>query len=148
MIATNHALTGAAIATVIKQPLLAMPLAFASHFVCDAIPHFGVDLKFRSRAMYIWLILDGIAALAAAGFLLLNGVENSVLLAVCGFLAMSPDLAWLHYGLKNQLGSFGSYDFITRIHHKIQWYQKTPGLVIELAWAILMINIILRMQSS
>lgn len=70
MIATNHALTGAAIAVVIKQPILAIPLAFVSHFICDAIPHFGVDLKFNSRAMYVWLILDGLFALSAAGFLL------------------------------------------------------------------------------
>lgn len=146
MIATNHALTGAAIATVVKQPLLAVPLAFASHFLCDAIPHFGIDLKFKSRAMYTWLILDGLAALSIAGFLLANNVANPVLLAVCGFVAMSPDLAWLYYGVKKQLGKFEKYDLVTRLHHNIQWYQKLPGIVVELGWMVLMVMFILMNQ--
>ncbi len=37
----NHAVTGALIAGAVGNPFLAIPLAFASHFVLDAIPHFG-----------------------------------------------------------------------------------------------------------
>lgn len=147
MIATNHALTGAAIAVVIKQPILAIPLAFVSRFICDAIPHFGVDLKFNSRAMYVWLILDGLFALSAAGFLLWHGVESPVLLAMCGFVAMSPDFAWLYYGLNNKLGKVVEYDSLTKIHHIVQWYQKVPGIIIEASWATLMIYIIIRAQT-
>ncbi|MCB9822041.1 hypothetical protein H6801_01585 [Candidatus Nomurabacteria bacterium] len=147
MIATNHALTGAVIAVVIKQPVLAIPLAFTSHFICDAIPHFGVDLKFNSRAMYVWLILDGLFALSAAGFLLWYGVESPVLLAMCGFVAMSPDFGWLYYGLNNKLGKVVEYDTLTKIHHIVQWYQKVPGIIIEVSWATLMIYIIIRAQT-
>ena len=147
MIATNHALTGAVIAVVIKQPVLAIPLAFTSHFICDAIPHFGVDLKFNSRAMYVWLILDGLFALSAAGFLLWYGVESPVLLAMCGFVATSPDFGWLYYGLNNKLGKVVEYDTLTKIHHIVQWYQKVPGIIIEISWATLMICIIIRAQT-
>jgi hypothetical protein len=148
MTATNHALTGAVIAAVIRQPLLSVPLAFFSHFLCDALPHFGVNLKFNSRAMYTWLAIDGLTAILSAGFLLKIGVENPVLLAICGFVAMSPDFSWLYYGLKHKLGTVKSYDFVTKFHHKIQWYQKVPGIFIEFAWAILMILIVLRVQPS
>ncbi|MFZ1324307.1 MAG: hypothetical protein WAQ57_04090 [Candidatus Saccharimonadales bacterium] len=37
----NHAAAGAGIALAVRQPLLALPLALASHFVLDALPHYG-----------------------------------------------------------------------------------------------------------
>lgn len=147
MTATNHALTGATIATLIKQPFLALPLALISHFVCDAIPHFDINIKFNSKAMYIWLTLDGMAALFMAGLLLTVGVRNPLLLALSGFIAMSPDFAWFIYGLKNKLGKVKSYDPITRFHHKIQWYHKKPGLIVEFLWAFMMVITIIKSQT-
>jgi len=41
MTATNHALTGAAIGLLVGEPLIAVPAAIASHFICDALPHYG-----------------------------------------------------------------------------------------------------------
>ena len=43
MTATNHALSGALIGLAVMQPILALPLAFVSHFMLDAVPHFGFD---------------------------------------------------------------------------------------------------------
>ena len=146
MTTTNHALTGALIATLVRQPLLAVSLAFASHFICDALPHFGVNLKFGSRAMYTWLVIDGFTAFAFAVFLLIYGVENPVLLAASGFAAMSPDLAWLYYGLRGDHTKINKYDFLSKFHSKIQWYQKVPGIYIEFAWAALMATLILKLQ--
>jgi hypothetical protein len=146
MTAANHALTGAAIAAVVKQPLLALPLAFISHFVCDALPHFGIDMKFRSKQMYTWLAVDGILAVACAAALLLAGVSNPLLLAVAGFFAMSPDLAWLYYGLKGKLEDKSALDLLSRFHSNIQWYQKVPGLGVEIIWAVMMFTVILRVQ--
>ena len=146
MTTTNHALTGAMIATLINQPYLAIPLAFISHFVCDALPHFGIDMKFGSKSMYIWLILDGLTALGFAFLLLYLGVNNPILLAVSGFAAMSPDLSWLYYGVKNHLGVYKKYGPISKLHTNIQWYQKVPGIFVEFAWAGLMLLLILRFQ--
>jgi len=39
MIGTPHMLTGAAIGKLTRRPHLALPIAFASHFLLDAIPH-------------------------------------------------------------------------------------------------------------
>lgn len=146
MTATNHALTGAAIAAVIRQPLLAFPLAFMSHFLCDALPHFGINMKFGSKQMYAWLIIDGLAALGFAIALLSIGVATPVVLAIAGFLAMSPDLAWLFYGMRGVLGEIDKLDILSRFHSRIQWYQKVPGLAVEGIWATLMFLIILRVQ--
>ena len=149
MIATNHALTGAAIAVVIKQPILAIPLAFVSHFICDAIPHFGVDLKFNSRAMYTWLIIDGKSVFYRGYYAMgnLSMADGTPTGGVYGFVAMSPDFAWLYYGLNNKLGKVVEYDSLTKIHHIVQWYQKVPGIIIEISWATLMICIIIRAQT-
>ncbi len=42
MTATAHALIGAAIATKFTNPVLGIPLSFASHFLLDKIPHWDV----------------------------------------------------------------------------------------------------------
>lgn len=39
MTATGHALIGTVIAAKVGNPALAIPLAFASHFLADALPH-------------------------------------------------------------------------------------------------------------
>jgi hypothetical protein len=41
MTISNHFATGALIAYAIKQPYLAFPLAFVSHFALDVLPHYG-----------------------------------------------------------------------------------------------------------
>jgi hypothetical protein len=51
MTLTNHLLTGAAIAKLLPSPV-AIPIAFASHFVLDALPHFGCKtIEERMRHM-------------------------------------------------------------------------------------------------
>ena len=147
MTTTNHAITGAFIATLIKQPLLALPLAFLSHFVCDALPHFDVGFTFGKKSMYIYLAGDGFFAILAATFLLWQGVENPVLLALCGFAAMSPDLVWLYYGIKNGThDNKASHGAITRFHSKIQWSATRLGLIPEVIWASLLLGAILKLQ--
>jgi hypothetical protein len=39
MTATGHALVGTVIAAKVGNPALAIPIAIASHFLCDALPH-------------------------------------------------------------------------------------------------------------
>lgn len=134
------------IASVVRQPLLVLPLAFASHFICDTIPHFGIAMKFGSKAMYAWLTVDGIAAICFGLLLLLYGVADPHLLFVAGFTAMSPDLAWLYYGLRGDHTKIHTHDYLSRFHAKIQWYQKVPGIGIEIFWAALMVAVIIKVQ--
>ncbi len=146
MTTTNHAITGAFIATLIKQPLLAMPLSFLSHFICDALPHFDVNFKFGTKGMYQYLFFDGVFALLAAAFLLWQGVDNPALLAICGFAAMSPDLLWLYYGLEGRLGKYDSYGPVAKLHHVIQWSATKLGIIPEIVWAALFLTLTLKLQ--
>lgn len=145
MTATNHALTGAAIATLVKQPLLMIPLAFASHFFCDALPHFGMKLKFGSRGMWAYLCAEAFAMFILMTFLLVAGTQQSVAYLIIGSLtAMSPDLAWYIYGKKGKLGKLEKYSWLNKIHYKIQWSETKWGIIPELFWAIAMMTIILK----
>lgn len=146
MTAANHALTGALIGTVIHQPIVALGLAFASHFFCDALPHFDIGFKFGKKSMYLYLFFDGFAALLFAALLISQDVANPAWLAVCGFAAMSPDLMWLYYGICNGSHDVGKKGILARFHSKIQWSATKWGIVPELIWASLMITAILKLQ--
>lgn len=147
MTATNHAITGAFIATLVKQPYLALPLAFLSHFFCDALPHFDSGFTFGKRSMYIYLAGDGLLAVLAAAFLLWQGVENPLLLAVSGFAAMSPDLAWLYYGIKDGTpDKRETHGVVSRFHSNIQWSATKLGIVPEIIWAGVLLTAILKLQ--
>lgn len=58
MFVTSHLLTGAAIGSVVPNPLLTIPLAFVSHFAMDALPHWPkvVPEKNLPRKIYMQLI--------------------------------------------------------------------------------------------
>lgn len=144
MTATNHALTGAAIATLVRQPYLAIPLAFASHFFCDALPHFGLKLAFNSKKMWLYLFAEFVAMLLLAIFLLVSGTDQPIFwLIVAALFAMSPDLSWYYYGKKNKLGKVARLDPLNRLHAKIQWSETKLGIIPEIIWAGVMILIIL-----
>jgi hypothetical protein len=91
----NHGMTGAVIALTIKQPALAVPLAFISHFVCDAIPHFGFQLKdVLSRKFNLFHIGDFLLALILMIVFGLLFRRQIWLIWACMVAAASPDIAW------------------------------------------------------
>lgn len=55
MTATGHALIGTVIAAKVGNPVLAVPIAIASHFLADAFPHWdtGTNKKQKSRRTFI-----------------------------------------------------------------------------------------------
>jgi hypothetical protein len=66
MTATNHAVTGAVIGLLVGGPLIALPAAFLSHFVCDALPHSGNedDPHWIKRKLFKQLlVLDALACI-------------------------------------------------------------------------------------
>src|SRR5437588_210970 len=101
MRATTHALTGAAIGFLIRQPLAAIPLSVASHFVCDALPHFDKDTSHkaswhRSKTFKRALVADTIGCLVLVSYLAFNHPVHWLLAVVCAFMATSPDLLWIN----------------------------------------------------
>ena len=45
MLETPHAVVGAAIAASVSNPIIGLPLAFASHFMLDKVPHWNPHLN-------------------------------------------------------------------------------------------------------
>ncbi len=151
MTSSNHALTGAVIALSLQQPLLALPLAFVSHFALDALPHFGVSEESltRNRLWFMRLFwpLDALILLALFAYVLFNagwGINIPIVFASM-FLATSPDLAWIYrFALKEKWGKLSRppMNAFNRFHANIQWGERPWGIVIELVWFILMFMVL------
>jgi hypothetical protein len=149
MTGLNHGITGAVIALIVKQPALAIPLAFLSHFLTDMIPHFGLDEKeiFGKRFNTV-LIADFLFAVSLMVVLAILFPSQMLLIWACMVAAASPDLMWAYHRLyverinkqKPRLGA------IAKMHHKIQWSQTLPGAYVEALWFLLIGSYILLLR--
>ncbi len=106
MTGTNHFLVGAGIGLTFSQPVAAIPLAFVSHFVLDALPHFGVefDKKAGRRPTFFGVItkIDGLVALLLLYFAV---VSQPWLVPICMIVALSPDFVWLYkFSIQEKFG--------------------------------------------
>jgi hypothetical protein len=147
MTGTNHGITGAAIALLVREPVVAIPLSYASHFVCDVIPHFDMTFgdKLFGKKFNITLICD---FFAAATLMILFGFlfpSQKWIIWACMIVAASPDLAWAYYYLYSDRLKHRKLkpDPITRWHSQIQWSQTLKGGYVEAVWFLLMGLIIL-----
>ena len=151
MTATNHALTGTVIGLSISQPLLALPLAFASHFICDALPHFGLasygERTKKIKTFHKILYVDAAILSIIIGILLWTGA--GWLAFACLVLAGSPDFVWAYrYIFKEDFGKkpFPPMNALSRFHSRIQWSQTLmPGFFIELVYGLVMIGLITKL---
>jgi hypothetical protein len=147
MTGTNHGMTGAVIAILLKEPVLALPLSFASHFVCDAIPHASLNKGVKSfdRTFNLTLAADFIIAFSLMALLCTLFHRERWLIWGCMIAAASPDLMWAYYDL--YLGKLKSkipkLDPLARFHTWIQWSQTPKGWIVEAVWFCLMGRIIL-----
>ncbi len=67
MLLTNHVLSGALIGVLARRPVPAFAAGVASHFVLDAVPHWG---KWHSRRQFVRVaVADGLTSLAVMGAL-------------------------------------------------------------------------------
>ena len=51
MTATAHALIGASIASRFTNPIIGIPLAIASHFLADLVPHWDAGTNHRKKSI-------------------------------------------------------------------------------------------------
>lgn len=140
MTASNHALTGAVIALTIKQPALALPLAFLSHFVLDALPHFGWDSDIfkRNQSKLFWTVLVVDILLLFTSFILIT-LETQIIsratIIISMVLAISPDFAWVYRWFQEiKTRQHAPGNFTSKFHSRIQWCERPWGIVVEVAW--------------
>lgn len=99
---TPHVIVGATIATKVVNPLLSLPLAFASHFILDEVPHWNPHLyseteklgKPTPKSTKI-VILDVATSLISGFYLALRVLPNrnhAIIILLACFIAVLPDL--------------------------------------------------------
>lgn len=139
MIGFNHAITGALIGKFVPLPL-AIPLAFASHFILDALPHYGIDSRKRDKSKFwrIFCVVDFFAAWSLAAICIAIDRYDMLL---CGLIAASPDFVWVTRLLKH--GSFnmvGNNHWFNKLHARIQ-FERPWGIYLEVPLAIILFYI-------
>ncbi len=102
MLELPHAAVGATIAVLIPNPLLAVPLAFASHFVMDLFPHWNPHIGREIRryghiapSTTLLLVFDSSLSLYlgfALAFRVLPHITESFNILACSFAAVLPDV--------------------------------------------------------
>ncbi|HSX44763.1 MAG TPA: hypothetical protein VLF39_01460 [Candidatus Saccharimonadales bacterium] len=149
MTATNHTIAGALVAATWPRPMLAIPLALASHIALDALPHFGNTKISRRSHQYLAILgADSLIALTVLLVVLIVRPSNWQLMLICGVLAASPDLLWLPYWiaeLRRQTKSIGP---ISRFLSWVQWAELPWGWLLELAYFIIGLTLLIPVLSS
>jgi hypothetical protein len=154
MTATNHAVTGALVATAIGNPWLALPAALISHFVIDCFPHWDYykfirDPSLRRIAPAVDILL-GIGLLLAVSM----AVQAPFWLAFAGgLIGIIPDTMWLSFILKGNESIKGNINSplnrVRRLHLRIQWLEtpKLWGLLAEIIWLAVTLVLITKITS-
>jgi hypothetical protein len=134
MTATNHGLFGSFIAITLQaHPVLAVCIAPFSHFLLDALPHFGDDsVSLDSKKFFKRLGLDAFLAVVTTLVLAWIWSDIALLVIACAFLAASPDLMWIYYQYINK--PLMKKHLVPRFHSWIQWSQTPNGFYIEVVW--------------
>jgi hypothetical protein len=121
VLVTNHVLSGALIGAVTRHPAAAFAVGVASHFVLDAVPHWG-DWGSEERFLRV-AVPDGLAGLAAMAAFAAAAPPERRLAVVAGMAgAALPDLD------KPSRLWFGRSPFppaVDRFHGRIQ--REAPG---------------------
>lgn len=143
MLLTVHTLTGALIALAVKDPALAAPLAFTSHFVLDSTPHFGIDgLDFKTSKGKIVGVADCFGALITWLILISIFPAQWFLVSIGVFFACLPDLLYLPDIFFNFIPS----KKLLRFHSRIQWSQTPFGTITDVSWAVIVIFLLSRFK--
>lgn len=139
MFLTNHTLTGAAVGLAVN-PWLALPLGFISHLTLDSVPHFGhPKLDLSKNPGFSLAVTDGVVSLGLALLLVSFFADQRLPVSLAIFGATLPDLLYIP---RHFFGWVPSKLF-ARIHKNIQWSESPPGIITEIIWALLMLELIL-----
>lgn len=142
MFITNHVLAGAIIGLAApRRPAKVALVAVGSHFVLDAVPHWGIDDKAKFRKVAIVDGLIGLATMRAVMTAVPRGTRVAVLAGMLG--AAFPDSD------KPMEMFFGRSPFparVDRFHERIQ-RESTHGIRTEVRAALAMV-VMLRVLSA
>ncbi len=146
MRAITHAMTGAAIGLGVSEPAVAVPMALASHYVLDALPHYGGGLpeseELNSPTFRVLLLADICLCPLLVLLLAVQRPQHWILAAICAFVAAAPDLASINIYRRARRGEPPKTNRYTRFAHAIQWFERPLGGIFEAAWFMVMLVIL------
>ncbi|MFC1649445.1 hypothetical protein ACFL2C_01870 [Patescibacteria group bacterium] len=126
MLVTTHAITGAAISSIVPNPIMSVPIAFGSHFVLDAIPHYDPDLKKATKDKLLagFLVADIIIAAAVSMTLIIATNNPTIIYGVIAATIMDIDVIfYLKKSFPKPLPKS-----LSRFHYKVQNETKNKYL--------------------
>lgn len=146
MTGSNHVVMGALVGALVAQPIIAIPLAFFSHFVLDALPHYGHEHDERywlTKNYRRVLVADALLTTSLFLYLLLVQPQNWGLMFVCAAVAVLPDALWIPYYLHDlKYPESKQRRPLSRLLKKIQLGERPWGIYVELVFLAIILSIL------
>ena len=143
MLATNHGTTGMILGALLPLPV-AIPVAFASHFVMDALPHYGEENNSRDKNK-VYKRIVYIDTTVALSFAVLSAVTGNWSMFIVGWVAYSPDAYWVYMYTKSKTFNLKPKNRFAKFHQRIQC-ERPWGLFLELPLACLLVFTVFRLM--
>ena len=138
MLESPHVIVGAAIATKVVNPALAIPLAFGSHFILEKVPHWNPHLYTETKKIgrptknsTIITIIDVLTSFVAGTFIASRALPNTgyflTIMASC-LAASLPDIfeaPWFFLGRRDKI-----------IEKYINWHRSIQVNSKSLFWGL------------
>lgn len=138
MLATTHALVGAAIVKQIPNTTLSLPLVFLSHFILDIIPHWDVLTNGKKRKLTIlWQAsLDVIISFIAIWFFFGRNNNNAAIFYLAAFISQLPDWIEAPYILLKY--DFPPFSAAYKLQHILHYKLRLPwGILPQIPFLLL-----------
>lgn len=145
MTGTNHSIVGALIGITVGMPIVAIPIAFMSHFLLDAMPHFGEQFSEKSwRTKMVWGV-DIVGLVILVILFAIAPIENKWVVGASAFAAFSPDIAWIYrFIVLEKLGTLPPppKNALNAFHARIQTMEFRNGYFVEFGVTSLLVGVI------
>ena len=138
MFLLNHAVTGFVLAEGIDNQWMLYPVALGSHFVLDALPHFGLGEDFTSKKLVRIGVVDTVVTIVGGLTYVSIFPEKALPAAIAATLSALPDFGWL---LKFK--GWAKDNRFFRFHKMIQWGERKYGWIYEAVWTTFMVVLLL-----
>lgn len=138
----NHGLVGGLIGKLVPFPL-SLPVALASHFLLDMLPHYGIEQSERNKSKF-WKVFFTIDVLATLGLAIYAINTRHYVMFLGGLLATAPDYLWVGKVVKSRSFDLSNHsNRFTRWHANIQRYERPWGIWIEIPLSLILVYIVL-----
>ena len=137
----NHLMTGAVIALAVNQPIVAAPLSLASHYVLDALPHFGFKTPGYEYSLHqrsTWIVVP-VSAFLTAMLSVIFVYEHGFAVTGVALISLLPDVEGVfeYFHRRRNQPVPRVLEAHQNFHAKIQHFERPWGFFTEVAMSVL-----------